>query len=193
MKQNATKNIGKMKSKEKKAVLPLPAKAPIEKELIFCISLYFGIPPKFNRQSVLFQYYLQQIAIIRGAIAPNPTTETMIVRDWLEGMGSKRELSKRYYQHTTKGERVINDFLYKMVQSIMEDYESGFLRVQQYEKPIKKGSREYRKKINEIAKEMGLSVRMPLRKLSQKEKNRKALKEYEEHLQRMRATQNAKT
>lgn len=27
MKQNATKNIGKMKSKEKKAVLPLPAKA----------------------------------------------------------------------------------------------------------------------------------------------------------------------
>lgn len=168
----------KNKAKPPRVYKTIPA--PKESEIIFTISLYFAVPPKFNRNSILFLYYLKRVTLIHGTFYKDKESpEALIFRDWLDGKGSKLELSKQYYNHTRKGANIINKQLTEIVASARKLYDSGFLKVKEYKAPVKRGSREERKRINELAEKMGLSVRVPLRKLSKKERLRKALKEWE--------------
>lgn len=178
MNRKNAKNKAPNKAKSPRVYKTIPA--PAEKDLVFCISLYFAIPPKFNRNSILFLYYLKQVALIHGTFSESKDTpETLIFRDWLDRKGSKLALSKQYYNHTRKGVNIINKQLTKIVASARKLYDLGFLKVKEYKAPVKRDSREERKRINELAEKMGLSVRVPLRKLSKKERLRKALKEWE--------------
>lgn len=177
MKRKNAKNKAQSKAKPPRVYKTIPA--PKESEIIFTISLYFAVPPKFNRNNILFLYYLKRVALIHGTFYKDKESpEALIFRDWLDGKGSKLELSKQYYNHTRKGANIINKHLTEIVASARKLYDLGYLAVQEYKAPVKSGSREDRKRINALAEKMGLSFRVPLRKLSEKERTRKALKEW---------------
>lgn len=145
-----------------------PATAPAEKDIIFCISLYFAIHPKFNRSEILYKFYLNNIAIKRNfLLSINNTKEREILTSFLNDQKSKLQISKDLTNHTTKGVYLINKNLQLIVSAILQDHKNGLLEVRQYQKP--QTQREKNRKANEYLKKIGSSVRIPLRKPSAKE------------------------
>lgn len=145
-----------------------PATAPTEKEIIFCISLYFGLPPKFSRCNILFKHYLKQITDKRQYFEriSNPK-EKEIFQTFLYKRIPKIEISKTLTNHTKKGVYLIDKNLSGLVSEIMKDYENGILQIVQYQKPLTK--REIIKKANAKLKERGINIKIPLRKQSKRE------------------------
>lgn len=145
-----------------------PATAPAEKDIIFCISLYFAIHPKFNRSEILYKYYLNDIAIKRNFLLSidNPK-DREIFMSFLNDRKSKVQISKDLTNHTTKGVYIINKNLKLLVSAILEDHKNGLLEVKQYQKP--QTQRKKNRKANEYLKKIGSSIRIPLRKPSEKE------------------------
>lgn len=144
------------------------ATAPAEKDIVFCISLYFGISPKFNHSEILFKPYLKEIAEKRQYFQKiTNAKEKEIFQTYLSQRISKIETSKTLINHTTKGVYLINKNLSGLIAEIMKDYENGLLQVVEYQKPPTK--RELIKKANEKLKKMGIDTKIPLRKKSDKE------------------------
>lgn len=159
------KNKKPIPAKVKKTVVP-----PTQKEIIFCISLYVAIRPKFSRSDILYKPHLQEIVNARSFYNKVAKEDLPIFREYIQTRQSKLIISKKYFDgHTSKGGNLINKYLLQLVQEIMQDYENGLLTVREYQKPILKGSRAYNKRINELAEKMGLNIRVPLRKKSTKE------------------------
>ncbi len=145
-----------------------PETAPAEKEIIFCISLYFGIPPKFSRCDILFKPYLKAITDKRRYFEKisNPK-EKEIFQTFIYKRISKIEISKTLINHTKKGVYLIDKNLSCLIAEIMKDYENGLLQVIEYQKPPTK--RELLKNLNEKLQNCGLNIKIPLRKQSKKE------------------------
>lgn len=145
-----------------------PATAPAEKDIIFCISLYFAIHPKFNRSEISYKFYLNNIAIKRNfLLLINNPKEREIFTSFLNDQKSKVQISKDLTNHTTKGVYIINKNLKLLVSAILQDHKNGLLEVKEYKKPPTK--REINRKANEYLKKIGSSIRIPLRKPSAKE------------------------
>lgn len=145
-----------------------PATAPSEKEIIFCISLYFGISPKFTRQHGLYKLYLKQIAdkrdFLNKILIP---TERHLFNLFLTSAKPKLNISIDTIGKTRIGVYLINKNLCLLMSGIRQDYENGLLAVQEYQKPPTK--RDKIKQANEYLKEMGIDAKIPLRKKSKKE------------------------
>lgn len=145
-----------------------PATAPAEKDIVFCISLYFGIAPKFSRSDILFKMYLREIAEKRKYFdSINNPKEKEVFKTYLYQSISKVETSKLLTNHTKTGVYLIDKNLRGLVTEIMKDYENGLLHVVEYQKPLTK--REVIKKVNENLQQMGIDTKIPLRKKSDKE------------------------
>lgn len=155
---------------------------PTEKELIFCISLYFGLPPKFTRYNILFRYYLRQIYIVRHFDKRIKKEDKAIFWDYIKSHESKINLSRKYYNHTRKGQSIINYYLHLLVDEIKKDYNSGTLTVQPYEPPKRETKRDIIRKLNAYYQKRGINKRLPLRKKS----NRELIKDYQKHIQEMK-------
>lgn len=145
-----------------------PVSAPTEKEIIFCISLYFGIPQSFSRCDILFKTYLKEIAEKRRYFdkIKNPK-EKEVFQTFFNRRIPKLEISKELTNHTKKGVYLIDSNLKNLVAEIMKDYEKGLLQVIQYQKPLTK--RQIIKKANTKLKERGIDIKIPLRKQSKRE------------------------
>ena len=162
-----------------------PEIAPTEKEIIFCISLYFGIPKKFGRSHFTFKMYLKEIAEKRFFVQKiKDHTERELFKIYLSTMRTKRQISLEVTNKTTIGVYIINRNLKRLVCEIMQDYENGILQVQEYQKPPTK--RQNAKRINEYLQKIGISDRVPLRKKSKKE----LLKDWEKFSSELEAKTN---
>lgn len=149
-----------------------PVNAPKEKEIIFCISLYYGIPKQFNRQNFYFKPYLNEIAGKRNFIAKIPDNlERKVFERYLTTRKQKREISIEMTDKTTIGQYLINRNLQKLVSEIMQDYENGLLQVQEYKKPPTQ--RELDQKITELRHRLNLPPRKISKPLTKREINRK--------------------
>lgn len=170
-----------MKKKPEKQRKNTPQiKPPTQKEIRFCISLYFGVPETFTHHDVLFRFYLKEITRYRNFIKKVNKADQVIFSEYINSVIpiSKMELSKKYYNgNTYKGQKVINKYLSLLVSEIMKDYENGLLQVQPYQKPPTK--REQARKMNEYLKSKGMNIKIPLRRKSQRELINEALKRYE--------------
>lgn len=163
----------------------VPENAPPEKEIIFCISLYFGVPKKFGRSLPLFKMYLKEIAEKRFFIQNiKDHTEKKLFEIYLSTMQTKREISLEVTRKTTIGVYLINRNLKKLVFEIMQDFENGLLQVQEYQRPQTK--RQTTKKINEYLEKMGINKKIPLRKKSKRE----LLKDWEKFSRELEAKTN---
>ena len=150
-------------------------KAPTEKDLVFCISLYVGLPKRFSIKNVSYRMYLSEVVSKRGFLEKVAKEDIDIILDYFYTVPyqSKIELSKQYFKgNTSKGQKVINKYLRALVNEIMQDFKEGKLKVKEYQKPRTK--REERKALNELLKKQGINIKVPLRVESKKEKNKKA-------------------
>lgn len=116
-----------------------PTKAPTQKEIVFCISLYFGISPKFNDKNILFKDYLNRIATSRIFLEKikNPIEKEMF-NLYLSTSKSKVEIAKEKINKINQGVYLINKNLNSFISGIMKDYEKGYLKVKPYIKPPRK-------------------------------------------------------
>ena len=116
-----------------------PATAPTEKEIIFCISLYFGIPPTFTGKNLLYKDYLHRIADSRNYLQKikNPTEKEMF-HLYLTTSKPKLEISIEKTNKTNTGIFLINKNLRFLVSEIMKDYEKGYLKMKPYKEPARK-------------------------------------------------------
>lgn len=158
---------------KKQKVIRVPlAKAPAEKKIVFCISLYFAIPKVYSRQHYQFKTHLKAIADKRNFIESiSDKLEKELFRTYLTTKTPKVKISVLLTKKTNSGVYLINKNLQKLVDEIMTDYESGILKVQPYTKPRTKT--ELNKKINEYCKEHSINVQVPLRKPTVKEEFKK--------------------
>ena len=158
---------------------------PAKKDLIFCISLYFGIPTKFSITKIDFRMHLSDIVRKRKFIErvvsekEKPTFEAYI---YTLPFISKVEAGKRYLNSGHKGNKLINKYLCLLVEEIKQDFEAGKLQVQTYIKPPKPPTkRDTIRKLNAYYKKHGINKQIPLRKPSKREIYSKMYKDYIQH------------
>lgn len=122
-----------------------PATAPTEKEIIFCISLYFGISPKFNSKNFLFKDYLHRIANSRNFLQKiKNTVEREMFRLYLSTSKSKLDIAKEKINKIRYGVFLINKNLGGLVSEISQDHEKQLLKVKPYiEPPRRKTKKQY--------------------------------------------------
>lgn len=142
--------------------------APAEKEIIFCISLYFPISPKFTSKQISYKFYLDEIVRQRKYFLKieNPK-EREIFMSFLTERKSKLQISKELTNHSKKGIYIIDMNLQNLVSEILQDYENGILQVKEYQKPLTQ--RKKNRKANEYLKKIGSTQRIPLRQPSKRE------------------------
>lgn len=158
---------------------------PLQSDLIFCISLYFGIPPKFSITKIDFRMHLRNIVkkrkFIERVVSENekPTFEAYI---YTLPFISKVEAGKQYLNSGYKGNKLINKYLRLLVEEIKQDFEAGKLQVQAYVKPPKPPTkRDTIRKLNAYFEKYGINKRIPLRKPSKREIYGKMYKDYIQH------------
>lgn len=154
---------------KKQKVIRVPlAKAPTEKKIVFCISLYFAIPKVYSRQHYQFKTHLKAIADKRNFLESiSDKLEKEIFKTYLSCRTPKVEISVLLTKKTNSGVYLINKNLQKLVDEIMIDYDNGILKVQAYTKPPTQT--QINKKINEFYKKTGSNKRIPLREKSLRE------------------------
>ena len=141
-------------------------KAPTESQIINTIRLYFKIPTGFNRQNVLFKYYLHQIAIIRGFVLERKENDFFVFNEWLTPgtyNASKAEISVKNGFTQRNGTNSINKYLSILINDCLTDLENGYLILNDLEqKPLAHSQKV--KKTNETLKELGFKTQLKLNK-----------------------------
>lgn len=158
---------------------------PAKKDLIFCISLYFGIPAKFSITKIDFRMHLSNIVRKRKFIervVSEKEKATFEAYIYTLPFISKVEAGKRYLNSGHKGNKLINKYLRLLVEEIKQDFEAGKLQVQTYIKPPKPPTkRDTIRKLNAYYKKHGINKHIPLRKPSKREIYSKMYKDYIQH------------
>ncbi|REG93008.1 hypothetical protein [Flavobacterium aquicola] len=144
---------------------------PNETDLLQCIRFYFEIDKKLTTSNILFKCYLNEIAVKRNFIFLYKDNDFILFLEWLKPFGtnqSKAEISKTHNYSTINGTNAINKYLTMLVNECMQDFENGKLKVKEF-KPKPPTKNQKLKDLQKSVNEMGLSVKIPLRKSSTKE------------------------
>lgn len=133
--------------------------APTDKEIIFCISLYFSIDEKFTRKNLLFKYYLNEVAKQNRFIDKiTNQTEKVIFKTYLTTEISKVNISRDQLAVTNSGVYLINKNLKILVSEIMQQYEKGHLKIKEHMKqPIRKTKKQFLKEWENFSNEFNHS------------------------------------
>lgn len=142
---------------------------PKETELIKIVRLYFEVSEKFKKSSFNFKYYLSQIIVKRGFEYKFKGIDFDLFlyyskNDFLTLNNEKNTFAK-FNCSATNGKNAINKYLNILVNECLQDFENGLLKIKDFgSKPLTKTQklRELQKDIQE----MGLSIKIPLRKSS---------------------------
>lgn len=152
----------------KSTIKQLPPKTA---DLIQCIRLYFEVDKKINTSNLFFKYYLNDIAVKRGFIYLHKANDFNLFLEWLKPIfnsQSKAEISKKHGYTVRNGTNSINKYLALLVNECLQDQENGILTVKEF-KPKPPTPTQKLKDLQKSVDEMGLKVKIPLRKPSTKE------------------------
>lgn len=152
----------------KSTIKQLPPKPA---DLIQCIRFYFEVEKSMNTSNLLFKYYLNELAIKRGFVYLHTDNDFYLFLEWLKPFShnqSKAEISKKNNYSTTNGTNTINKYLTMLVNECLQDFENGKLKVKEF-KPKPPTPTQKFKGLQKLVNEMGLKVKIPLRKPSTKE------------------------
>ena len=144
--------------------------APNKTDLIQCIRLYFEVDKKLTYSNILFKYYLNKIAVKRGFTNLHTGKDFDLFLDWLKPfrIQNKAEISRKHNTSTTNGTNTINKYLAMLVNECLQDQENGILTIKDFE-PKPSTQTKKLKDLQKSVDEMGLKVKIPLRKPSKKE------------------------
>ena len=155
---------------------------PVPTDLIKCIRLYFEVPKNTNTKSLLFKYYLYEIAKKRGFLWRCETSKDFdLFLNWLQTdytneSKSIYNLSLKFGFTATNGKNAINKYLNLLINECLQDFENGLLQIKDFaQKPPTKTQKF--KQLQKSVYDYGLNVKIPLRKPSVKETINKYLKQ----------------
>lgn len=152
----------------KSTIKQLPPKPA---NLIQCIRFYFEVDKKLTTSDILFKYYLNEIAVKRGFVYLHKDNDFILFLEWLKPFGqnqSKATISKNHNYSTINGTNAINKYLVMLINECQQDFESGKLKVKEF-KPKPPTKTQKLRNLQKSVNEMGLSVKIPLRKPSTNE------------------------
>lgn len=138
---------------------------PSKTDIIQSIRLYFEVEKKLNRSSILFKYYLNEIASKRGFIHSNKGIDFNLFIEWSKPFGqnqSKAEISTRNGYTIRNGTNAINKYLTMLINECLQDEKNGILTIKDFAKKTPTKT-EKNKLANETLKKYGFRARIPLR------------------------------
>jgi hypothetical protein len=159
----------------------LKQSAPSETDIIQCIRLYFEVDKKLNKRSDLLKYYLNEIIKKRAfnlkykgvdfdLFIEYHNTECFIISD------NQKTVFNKFNYSATNGKNAINKYLNLLVSECLQDFENGLLKIKNF-KPKPPTKTQKLKELQKSINEMGLNVKIPLRKPSTEETLNKYLKQ----------------
>jgi hypothetical protein len=147
--------------------------APNEADLIQCIRFYFEVDKKLNKNSLMTKYYLSEIIKKRGFDFKYKGLDFDLFLEyskneyWFLSKNQKTVFDKFNYT-ATNGKNAINKYLNLLISECLQDFENGLLKVKDF-KPSPPTPTKKLKDLQNAVDEMGLKVKIPLRKPSTKE------------------------
>lgn len=138
---------------------------PNEKDLVLCVRLYFKVREKFNKNSFMFKYYLDEISKKRGfEITTAKTKGSILFFEWLRfGFNSESKsiynLGTKHGFSATNGKNEVYKYLNLLVNEVIEDYKKGFLKVNEFYKPVRKKTlKQALKEFNNLLDRINIQV-----------------------------------
>jgi hypothetical protein len=145
--------------------------APNESDLIKCIRLYFEVDKKTNKKSDLLRFYISEVIRIRSFEVKYTGKEFNLFLEYYQTnryfMNNRKQVFEKYGFSVINGKNAINKYLNLLINDCLQDYEKGYLHQKEFLKPIPTKT-QVLKKAQNAAIEMGLTVKIPLRKTTLK-------------------------
>lgn len=147
--------------------------APNEADLIQCIKFYFEVDKKLNKNSLMTKYYLSEIIKKRGFDLKYKGLDFDLFIEYSKNeywFLSKNQITvfDKFNYTATNGKNAINKYLNLLISECLQDFENGLLKVKDF-KPSPPTPTKKLKDLQKTVDEMGLKVKIPLRKPSTKE------------------------
>jgi hypothetical protein len=146
-------------------------KPPNEVDLIKCIRLYFEIDRKTHKRSLLIKYYISEIIKTRHFEYKDKDFDLFLeyykCEYWILSNNQKAVFDKFNYT-AINGKNAINKYLNLLINDCLKDLESGILEIKDFLKPIPTKTQKL-KDLQKSINEMGLKIKIPLRKPGAKE------------------------
>lgn len=150
----------------------LQQRPPIEADLIKCVRLYFQVETNFNTSSFSYKYYLNEIIFKRGFQYQYIGIDFDLFLDYFKNdfytSNSQLAVSIKFGYSIRNAINAINKYSNVLVTDCLQDFENGILQIKDFAPPPPTKTQKLKalqKSINEI----GLNVKIPLRKSSAKE------------------------
>ncbi|WP_348824022.1 hypothetical protein [Flavobacterium aestuarii] len=154
---------------------------PVATDLIKCIRLYFEVDKTLNKKSLMTKYYLYEIVKMRGFNLNYKGIDFDLFIEYLKTdyfilSNNQKTVFDKFGYTATNGKNAINKYLNLLVRECLLDFENGILEIKDFLKPPPTKTQKLRD-LQKSVDEMGLKVKIPLRKPSIKETFNKFLKQ----------------
>lgn len=147
--------------------------APKEADLIHCIRLYFEVDKKLRKRSDLVKYYVSEIIKARLFASQYSGKDFDMFLEYYKSeywilSNNQKTVFDKFNFTTTNGKNAINKYLNLLITECLKDFENGILEVKDFLKPLPTKTQKL-KDLQKSVIEMGLKIKIPLRKPSAKE------------------------
>jgi len=168
--KNGNENDFYFENLEYKSTITEPT--PNESDLIQCVRLYFEVDKRTNKRSELLKYYISEI--IKDRYFENRYTgkEFDLFLEYYKTeyfyiSKNRKQVFEKFGFSNINGKNAINKYLNQLVNECLSDLKLGLLHQKDFLKPIPTKTQKL-KQAQITANEMGLNIKIPLRKPPQK-------------------------
>lgn len=140
--------------------------SPNEADLIKCIRLYFEIDRNTHKRSLLIKYYISEIIKARNFLYKDKDFDLFLEYyqcEYLILSNNQKAVFDKFNYSVINGKNAINKYLNLLVDDCLKDFESGILEIKDFLKPLPTKTQKL-KDLQKSIDEMGLNIKIPLRK-----------------------------
>ena len=140
---------------------------PHESDLIQCVRLYFEVDKKTNKRSDLLRFYISEVIKSRSFATKYTGKDFALFLEYYKTENyltdNRNQVFEKLGFSIANGNNAINKYLNLLINECLKDFEKGVLTQKEFLKP-KPTKTQMLKQAQKTANEMGLSVKIPLRK-----------------------------
>lgn len=141
--------------------------APNESDLVQCVRLYFEVDKKTNKRSDLLRFYISEVIRSRSFATKYTGKEFELFLEYYKTknylIDNQKQVFEKFGFSFTNGKNAINKYLNLLVNDCLQDFKKGLLEQKGFLNP-KPTKTQILKQAQKTANEMGLTVKIPLRK-----------------------------
>ncbi|MBC5839214.1 hypothetical protein [Flavobacterium muglaense] len=140
---------------------------PNESDLIQCVRLYFEVDKKTNKRSDLLRFYISEVIKYRSFATKYTGKDFALFLEYYKTENyltdNRNQVFEKLGFSIANGNNAINKYLNLLINECLKDFEKGVLTQKEFLKP-KPTKTQMLKQAQKTANEMGLTVKIPLRK-----------------------------